>query len=126
VADVRTGVTLTADTFARAADLLYPEPDRYLSDPVGWVQDKLGEFLWSKQREIAQALVEHRYVAVQSAHDTGKSHGALRIASWWLNTRPDPFATTTAPTTKTGPRDSVALHRSGAPKRKAAWTDHTR
>jgi hypothetical protein len=39
-------VTLTADTFARAADLLYPEPDRHLNDPVRWVQDKLGEFLW--------------------------------------------------------------------------------
>jgi hypothetical protein len=50
-------VTLTADTFALAADLLYPRPDRHLNDPVGWVQDKLGEFLWSKQREIAQALM---------------------------------------------------------------------
>jgi hypothetical protein len=51
-------------------------------------------------REILQAVVHHRYVAVKSAHDTGKSHGASRAVAWWLDTREDPFATTTAPTTK--------------------------
>lgn len=64
------------------------------------VQDRLGEFLWSRQREIAEAVVRHRYVAVKSAHDTGKSHEASRIVAWWLDEHEDPFATTTAPTTK--------------------------
>jgi hypothetical protein len=82
------------------ADLLDPPENQYISDPVGWVSDRLGEFLWSKQREIIEAVVRHRYVAVKSAHDTGKSHSASRAVAWWLGTREDPFATTTAPTTK--------------------------
>jgi hypothetical protein len=82
------------------ADLLDPPENPYVGDPVGWVRDRLGEFLWSKQREILEAVVSHRYVAVKSAHDTGKSHGASRAVAWWLDTREDPFATTTAPTTK--------------------------
>jgi len=89
--------TLAWQTFA---DLLDPPENPYVRDPVGWVSDRLGEFLWSKQREIAEALVEHRYVAVKSAHDTGKSHVASRIVAWHLDTQSDPFATTTAPTTK--------------------------
>jgi hypothetical protein len=80
--------------------LLDPPENRYPQQPVGWVRDRLGEFLWSKQREILEALVRHRYVAVKSAHDTGKSHGASWAVAWWLDTREDPFATTTAPTTK--------------------------
>jgi hypothetical protein len=60
------------------ADLLDPPENLYVRDPVGWVRDRLGEFMWSKQCEIAEALVEHRYVAVKSAHDTGKSHVASR------------------------------------------------
>jgi hypothetical protein len=82
------------------ADLLDPPENPYVREPVGWVRDRLGEFLWSKQREILEAVVHHRYVAVKSAHDTGKSHGASRAVAWWLDTRDDPFATTTAPTTK--------------------------
>jgi hypothetical protein len=82
------------------ADLLDPPQNRYLDDPVGWVRDRLGEFLWSKQREIIEALVTHRYVAVKSAHDTGKSHTASRAVCWFLDVKNDPFGTTTAPTTK--------------------------
>jgi hypothetical protein len=79
------------------ADLLDPPDNLYVRDPVGWVRDRLGEFMWSKQCEMAEALVEHRYVAVKSAHDTGKSHVASRIVAWHLDTQTDPFSTTTAP-----------------------------
>jgi hypothetical protein len=82
------------------ADLLDPAENPYVRDPVGWVRDRLGEFLWSKQREILEAVVRYRYVAVKSAHDTGKSQSASRAVAWWLDTREDPFATTTAPTAK--------------------------
>jgi hypothetical protein len=91
------GLSTAWQTFA---DLLDPPENPYVHDPVGWVSDRLGEFLWSKQREILEAVVQHRYVAVKSAHDTGKSHSASRAVAWWLDTREDPFATTTAPTTK--------------------------
>src|SRR4051794_2006067 len=64
------------------------------------MQGALGEFLWSKQREVLQAVRDYRYVAVKSVHDTGKSHTASRLVCWWLSVMADPFATTTAPTTK--------------------------
>ncbi len=99
------------------ADLLDPPQNPYARDPVGWVSDRLGEFLWSKQREILEAVVRHRYVAIKSAHDTGKSHSASRAVAWWLDTREDPFATTTAPDDKTGSRDLVAIHRAGSSER---------
>jgi hypothetical protein len=74
--------------------------DPYLKDPVGWVKAKLGETLWSKQREIAESVRDNRYTAVQSCHDAGKSYGASRLVAWWLSVHPEgeAFAVTTAPT----------------------------
>jgi hypothetical protein len=66
-------ISATDTTWQTFADLLDPPENPYVRDPVGWVSDRLGEFLWSKQREILEAVVRHRYVAVKSAHDTGKA-----------------------------------------------------
>lgn len=73
---------------------------KYASDPVGFVRNGLGEHLWSRQREIAQALRDNRRVAVPSAHGVGKSFLAARLVSYWLSTTPigDSFAVTSAPT----------------------------
>lgn len=62
-----------ADPLAGLADLLDPRPSEYVTAPVKWVRDKCGEFMWRDQRLIAETLVEHRYVAVQSCHDVGKA-----------------------------------------------------
>lgn len=69
-------------------------------DTVKWTRDKRGGFLWSKQREIAESVIENRFTAVQSCHGTGKSWLAADIVSWWLDIHPigDAFAVTTAPT----------------------------
>jgi uncharacterized protein YgbK (DUF1537 family) len=69
-------------------------------DPVSWVQDRLGEHVWSKQREVMTALQAHRRVAVRSCHGVGKSHIASRAAAWWLDAHPpgQAFVVTTAPT----------------------------
>lgn len=82
-----------------AEGLLPQPPDPYAKDPVGWAKNKLGVFLWSKQREIAEAVVVHRRVAVKASHDVGKSHLAGVLACWWLSTRPvgDAFVASTAP-----------------------------
>lgn len=60
----------------------------------------MGDYLWSKQREILESLVAHRYTAVHSCHDSGKSFNASRAVSWWLSVHPpgSAFAVTTAPT----------------------------
>jgi hypothetical protein len=73
---------------------------RYESDPNGWVDKVVKEYLWSKQREINDSVVAHRYTAVKSAHDTGKSFDMARLMGWWIDTKPDPFVVTTAPTWK--------------------------
>ncbi len=69
-------------------------------DPVAWVIERLGEELWSKQRDIAQAVAAFRRVAVPSCHGVGKSFIASRLAAWWIDTHPagSAFAISTAPT----------------------------
>lgn len=90
-----TAMTAAADTFRKAT-----ANTRYLARPVDWVVERMGEHAWSKQVEVMNALVDHRRVAVKSAHGTGKSHLASRAAAHWLDTHPvgEAFVVTTAPT----------------------------
>jgi hypothetical protein len=93
--------SVPASAWQTFADLLDPPANPYVRDPVGWVRDRLGEFMWSKQREIAESVVVNRYTAIKSAHDTGKSFTMSRLAAWWLDVHPigEAFVVTTAPTT---------------------------
>lgn len=79
------------------ADVLDPSPKL---DIVAWTEQKRNGFLWSKQREVAESVIDNRYTAVKSAHGTGKSWFAANLVSWWLDQHPvgDAFAITTAPT----------------------------
>lgn len=72
----------------------------FRDDPVGFVQTCLKETLWSRQRQIAEALRDHRRVAVPSCHDAGKSFLASRLAAWWIATGApgESFVVTSAPT----------------------------
>ena len=47
-------MSLAPSPFAVAADKMWPDPNPFLNDPVGWVTSTTGEFMWSKQRQIAQ------------------------------------------------------------------------
>ena len=85
---------LAAEVFAKT----FPTPDPFIVDPIGWFEARLGAEVWSGQRRIAEAVVEHRHVAVPSAHGIGKDWVAAALACWWLATRPDAFVMTTAPT----------------------------
>lgn len=92
---------LERNVLVKLAQRFQPQPPNpYLTDPVGWVQNRLGETLWSKQRDIAQSVVEHRRTAVKSCHDAGKSFIASRIAAWWVESHPPGTAlvVSTAPT----------------------------
>ena len=73
--------------------------ERYKTDIALWAKDKLGYTLWSKQIEIANALLKHRRVAVKSGHGVGKSFVASIIIAWWVDTRKnvDSLAVSTAP-----------------------------
>jgi hypothetical protein len=77
-----------------------PRTLRWRADPIAWVHDRLGEFLWSKQIQILESIRDHRRTAVPSAHETGKSFVASRAVCWWLDVHPpgEAFVVTTAPT----------------------------
>jgi hypothetical protein len=80
-------------------DLIWnPAPNPYQDDPVGWVHHVAESETWSKQDEIYTSVRDHRYTAVKSCHGPGKSYTAANVVAWWLATKPDPFAITSAPT----------------------------
>lgn len=72
---------------------------RLANDPVTWAKERANVHLWSKQREIAQTLVDHKRTAVQSAHGIGKSFLAATLAAWWVDVHPadETMVVTTAP-----------------------------
>lgn len=90
----------TLDPFAHAADLLDPPTSPHLTDPTGWVNDRLNETIWSKQAAILNSVRDHRYTAVHSCHDAGKSFISSRAAAWWIDVHPPGEAAlvSTAPT----------------------------
>lgn len=73
---------------------------KWAEDPGSWVQDRLGQMVWSKQREIMESVRDNRKTAVRSCHGAGKSHVASLVVSWWLDAHPpgEAFVVTTAPT----------------------------
>lgn len=73
--------------------------DKYRTDPVLWARDRLGAYMWSKQREIMRALVTHKKVAVKTTHSVGKTWTAATSIAWWVDTRgADSIVISSAPT----------------------------
>lgn len=60
----------------------------YKKRPDLWAHDVLGVTLWSKQREIAQSIVDNRNTMVAASHSAGKSYLTAVLACWWIDTRP--------------------------------------
>lgn len=67
-------------------------------DPVGFSRQVLRFDPWSKQREVLEAVRDHRRVAVRSAHGVGKTSIAARVALWWLAAFERSIVITTAST----------------------------
>lgn len=76
--------SLLTELYARTSESL--EHDLLRNDPVLWVNHKLGEHCWSKQREILYSIRDNRRTAVQSCNSAGKSFTAACAALWWLDT----------------------------------------
>lgn len=83
---------------------------QYFADPNLWVEQRLGEQMWTMQRKILAAVAKHRRVAVKSCHEVGKSFTASRVVAWWLDRDKvgDAFVVTSAPT---GPQVKAILWR---------------
>lgn len=75
----------------------------YFSNPVLWAKDYLGIQLWSRQAEVAMAMVSNRNVMVKAGHEVGKSFLAGILICWWIDTRlhlpGGAFVVSTAPST---------------------------
>lgn len=72
---------------------------QYAYDPVGYANEVLGVAWWSKQKEVAQALLKPPYkVLVKASHNVGKTHLAGGLVNWWFDTFPYSITLTTAPT----------------------------
>ncbi len=79
----------------------YSTHHQYFADkPIEFITQVLDEFLWSKEREVVEAVRDHRRVAVHSCHNTGKSFIAGRIVPWFVAVGDigDTIVVTTAPT----------------------------
>lgn len=89
-----------ADPFAHLLSHYEMVAEDWRSSPVEWVERHTGDHLWSAQRDVMRALVEHSAVAVPACHNVGKSFLAARTALWWIGTHPpgEAFVVTTAPT----------------------------
>lgn len=57
---------------------------QWRDDPIGFIEDGLGEGLWSKQKEILLSVRDNKRTAVPACHANGKSHLAARIVAWWV------------------------------------------
>ena len=58
---------------------------RWQNYPIGFVEQGLGETLWSKQKEILTSLTLNKRTVVPACHAPGKSHLAARAVAWWLS-----------------------------------------
>lgn len=73
----------------------------YREDPVFFVEHALGHFTWSKQREVLEAVRDHKYVMIHAAHGMSKTFVAAEIVTWFYNVFSDEENTkvvTSAPT----------------------------
>lgn len=78
--------------------------------PVLWIEERLQDVTWSKQREVINSVRDNRRTLVMSCHAVGKSWLSSRVASWWLDTNPPgtAFVVTSAPS---GPQIKAILWR---------------
>lgn len=74
--------------------------ERWRRDPAAWVTERLGEHVWSKQREILESVAVNKLTSVQSSHGVGKSFLVSRLVGYFIDNYPpgDFFIVTTAPT----------------------------
>lgn len=104
------------DRFNRKLDRLLPPQAPLPEGPLAWSQatvlteyaDHPAEFfadilhtnLWTKQYEVALAVLENRRTAVRSGHKIGKSKLAAGLGCWWTCTRGAARGMLTAPTSR--------------------------
>jgi hypothetical protein len=84
----------------KLARKLLKSPTIYKTDPAGYIKNVLGITLWSKQIEIANALVQHKRVLVESANGVGKTLLCAALALWFHDTHSPSQTIITAPSAR--------------------------
>lgn len=72
---------------------------RIRADPVWFVEEILGERLWSKQRAVLESVRDNARTAARSCHGVGKTFTGSCVVPWWLAAHPyEAVVVSTAPT----------------------------
>lgn len=74
------------------------ERDYWAQHPIEWCETFLGCRLWSKQKEILEAIRDYDAVTVRSGHGVGKSYILAAAMLWFGFTHPGSKVISTAPT----------------------------
>ena len=78
---------------------VFPSP-KYRDDPVRFFREVIGVEPWHRQREVIEAVRDHRRVTVKSGHKVSKSHTASGIALWFYCSFPDGRVVMTSTTSR--------------------------
>ena len=70
----------------------------YRKDPVAYASDMLHVRWWSKQIEVAEAIVKYPRVMAKASHGVGKTHLAGGMINWFYDCFDPGIALTTSPT----------------------------
>ncbi len=76
-----------------------PELSRYKGDPIGFIEEFLGETLTDEQKQVAISVRDNRETNVQAAHSVGKSHLCSRLCLFFIYCEGG-MVITTAPTAR--------------------------
>lgn len=84
------------------AEYAAPENVKWRREPTRWAIERAKVEIWSKQREILQAVRDHPKVAIPSCHSAGKSYTMGLLTCWWIDAHPagEARVISTAPTSK--------------------------
>lgn len=69
------------DQFSENADTNYSQ---YASDPCGFAEEILGETLTPDIKRMMESVRDHPVTVCVTGNGVGKTHGAARVALWWL------------------------------------------
>lgn len=82
----------------KAKALPYIPLDEHHNSPVRFAEEVLGVQLWSKQKEVLEALTEYPRVAVKSGNGLGKGYSAAVAILWFIICHDPAVVLSTAPT----------------------------
>jgi len=68
----------------------YNIKELYRDDPVGFIEDVLGETLYSDLKAICESVLDNQVTIVKSCNGIGKSFIAARLALWFFCCRSRP------------------------------------